>query len=331
MKFHYKVGFLVQYFIKLVILFIGSATLFSEELLQIKSGPKPMTSGNYRLFHPTWSPDGKYLAMTGENYRGIWIMDFNGIIFQQLSDEDRIGYRFVWSNDSREIACRLIKSTPHQRLKAIKIFDIQTGLSRLVTDYRSGISLPAWIENDQKICFIDNEKLRIVNSERQSKIFTPNITKTFQDAILLESTGRLLLFTGKNDIQTIVVNPESRLLNAQLSPNRQKITFEMTNGKIYVMNLDGTEMVDLGPGSYPKWSPDGDNIVYFISNDDGERIIESDLFITDNRGEQKYQLTQTDDRIEMHPHWSPKGDIIIFDEYETGIIYQIELERIHLP
>jgi Tol biopolymer transport system component len=315
----------------LIIFFVSSTSVFSEELIQIKSGPKPMTAGNYRLFHPTWSPDGKFFAITGENYQGIWIMDFNGIIFQQLSNEERIGYRFIWSDDSREIAGRLIKSTPHQRLKAIKVFDIQTGLSRLVTDYRVGIGLPAWIENDHKICFMDNEKLRIVNAERNSKLFASNTAKTVPDVILLESNGRFLLFTGQKEVQTIVVNPESRLLNAQLSPNKQKIAFEMATGRIYVMNPDGTEMVDLGPGSYPKWAPDGENIVYFISHDDGERIIESDLFITDIQGEQKYQLTQTDDRIEMHPHWSPDGNKIIFDEYETGIIYLIELERITLP
>jgi len=331
MNFHDKIRLAVQCIYLLVLLIFASVTLHSEEIIQIKSGPTPMTAGNYQLFHPTWSPDGKFIAMTGENYRGIWIMDFDGIIFQQLSDEERIGYRFCWSNDSREVACRLIKSTPHQRLKAIKVFDIQTGLNRLVTDYRSGTGFPAWIENDQKICFMENEKLRIVNTERNSKNFLQKDSKTTNDVILLEINGRLLLYTGQKEIQTIVVNPESRLLNAQLSPNKQKLTFEMANARIYVMNLDGTEMTDLGPGSHPRWAPDSKNIVYFISKDDGERIIEADIFMTDIRGEQKYQLTQTDDRIEMHPDWSPEGNRIIFDEYETGIIYLIELEKITVP
>ncbi|MBN2092348.1 PD40 domain-containing protein [candidate division KSB1 bacterium] len=331
MKFRTRIRFTIRWIYVLILLVFTSLTVYSEEIFQIKSGPTPMTAGNFRLFYPTWSPDGKFIAMTGENYRGIWIMDFNGIIFQQLSDDERVGYRFCWSNDSREIACRLIKSTPHQRLKAIKIFDIQTGLNRLVTDFRSGTGFPAWIDNDQKICFMDNEKLRIVNTERNSKNFLQKDSKMTEDVILLETNGRLLLFASHKEIQTIVVNPESRLLNAQLSPNKQKLTFEMANARIYVMNLDGTEMIDLGPGSHPKWAPDGENIVYYISKDDGERIIESDLFMTDIRGEQKYQLTQTDDRIEMHPNWSPDGNKIIFDEYETGIIYLIELEKMIVP
>lgn len=296
--------------------------------IQVKGNVTPLTHGGYRLFSPQWSPDGKYIAMTGDNYQGIWIMDAKAYDMRPLCNDERIGYGFVWSADSREIAGRVVKVAKHRRLSAIEIFEIKNGLSRLVTDYRQRLGLPAWADEDYRICYMVDEKLEIVSSER--KVRPASAKDGFlhkEQTVLFQSYGRMIISTLDKTRKTIIVNPSNRFLNPRLSPNRQKIAFEMTDGRIYVMNINGTEIHDLGVGSHPHWAPTSDYVVYFIAQDDGERVTASDLFISDTKGRQKIELTNTQDRIEMHPDWSPDGQTIIFDEYKTGIIYQLKLEK----
>lgn len=310
-----------------LVIFTGILPLSAAE----KTGPAkesatPLTHGGYRLFQPVWSPDGKYLAMTSDNYRGIWVMDLKSYNIVPLTDEERVGYGLEWSSDSREIACRTVKTTK-KRLSAIKVFEVETGMSRLVTDFRPHIGLPFWANRDLHICYTADKKFEIVSTERAVRpADARNGFYDKEEIVLFNSFGRVVVSNLDQTRQTVLVDPVNRFINPQLSPARNKIVIEMTNGHIFVMNIDGTDVTDLGPGSAPRWAPSGELIAYFISEDDGERIISSDIFVSDLTGEKKTQLTNTQDRIEMHPDWAPDGNSIVFDEYDTGLIYQIKLK-----
>ena len=41
---------------------------------------------------------------------------------------------------------------------------------------------------------------------------------------------------------------------------------------------------------------------------------------------EKTNLTNTSDKLEMHPNWSPDGKSVVYDETNTGMIYLLELE-----
>ncbi|MDZ7261842.1 MAG: hypothetical protein ONB05_07030, partial [candidate division KSB1 bacterium] len=297
---------------------IGASSLISSpDTLIVKEPAVPLTSGSYRFFHPCWSPDGMKIAVTSDNYQGLWVMNEHGGNIRQLSDAERVGYGFAWSSDSREIACRIARIIKNRRLSAIQIIDVATGNSRQITDYRNLVGLPLWADNDQKIYFTANHELQILSSERKKN---PNQERPVMKApkseeqIIYQSLGRIIVSNLQGTQQTILVSPESRFLNMTLSPDQKKIAFEMTDGHIYVMNIDGTELRDLGNGSQPRWSPAGNRLVYFIAQDDGERIVSSDIYAIKTDGSQKMLLTDTPDRIEMNPDWSPDGKKIIFDD-----------------
>jgi Tol biopolymer transport system component len=117
------------------------------------------------------------------------------------------------------------------------------------------------------------------------------------------------------------------LINLAVSPDGAKVAFERMGGDLYVMDADGTDLVDLGPGHRPAWSPDGEWVVYMITQDDGERFTASDLYAVRADATQRTQLTDTPDRFEMSPAWSPDGRTIAFEALNEGRVYLLPVAR----
>lgn len=81
-----------------------------------------------------------------------------------------------------------------------------------------------------------------------------------------------------------------------------EMTFSSDN-QIIKMNIDGTELMNLGVGNHPQFSPDGSKIAF-----DGLSVMNSD-------GTERQTLT---DEIGEYPHFSPDGTKIVFimERYE---------------
>ncbi len=101
------------------------------------------------------------------------------------------------------------------------------------------------------------------------------------------------------------------------SPDGSKIVFQSNrtgNYDIYVMNSDGTGLMQLtkdpAPDNSPAWSPDGRKIV-FASERNGKEN-DSEVYIMNADGSNQQRLTnQIGD--DSHPKFAPDGKYIIFN------------------
>ena len=269
---------------------------------------------------PTWSPDGSMIAFTGTGYKGIWIINLQDKDVLQITDETASGFGFKWSDDSQTILTRVAKYEGVRRYNAVKTFDVHTGKSNLLTDYRTMMpGLPGFVPGDEKVFMFGRNKLEVFNSQIEPRLNkTANISSKIvyikDDKIAVED-----LITSQTKIYEPVKN--RRVLNLQVSPDGSKMVFEIYGGDMYAMNDDGSGLIDLGKGYRPKWSPDSRHVVYMITEDDGVEILSSDIYTIKIDGTEKTNLTNTKDIIEMNPAWSPDGNKIAFDVPAEGAIY----------
>lgn len=278
------------------------------------------------FMRPIWSPDGSRIAFTTSNYQGIWIMNSDGSLAREISDDPAAGFGFEWSSDSKAIVSRVARFEGRYRFNAVKVFDLEKNDSRFITNFRTMMpGLPHWGAWDEKIYMYGRGRIEVFDSGKK----TPALQK--------KSAPVLSCFI--KDDQIAIGNPAAkeyqiyepikgeRCINLVMSPDRSRVAFEVMGGNMFVMRVDGTGLVDLGRGHRPQWAPDSERLIYMITTDDGYNYRSSDLYIIKIDGSLKTRLEFPEDKLEMNPSWSPDGKKIVFDVLDEGAIYLMEFSE----
>lgn len=265
--------------------------------------------------NPVFSPDGKKIAYTKANYKGLWIFDLISNSIKQITEEDAAGFAFKWSSDSKSILSRVSKYENLKRYNAVKILDVENGNSQQLTDYKTTMPfLPDWVNGDSEVYLPTKEGVVVYSTGKQKNIKSELGSYVLNDKIVVHD-----FTTGNEQISTPINNAD--IINLTVSPDKNRIAFEIVGGNMYSMNADGTNLTDLGKGNRPRWSFDSKKIIYMITQDDGHTFTESDIYSINPDGSEKVNLTNTDDLIEMNPCFSPDGKSITYDEFNDGSIY----------
>lgn len=274
------------------------------------------------VMNPVYSPNGSSIAYSKSSYNGIWIYDLQSKSNTQLTDESAAGFGFKWSADSKSILTRVAKYEEMKRYNAVKIFDIETGESKQLSDYKTMMPyLPVWADGDSKVYLPikGNDELLISAKEKNNQIGSSIVAFEKNNKVVVKDLS-------SNSEQIFEPIKDAQYINLSLSPNAAKIVFEVMGGNMFVMNIDGTNLTDLGIGNRPRWSFDSSKIIFMIAEDDGHDYISSDVYIINIDGTQKRNLTNTSDLMEMNPCFAPDGKSIVFDVVNDGSIYLMNIE-----
>lgn len=186
-------------------------------------------------------------------------------------------------------------------------------------------ALPQWAQYGEKVVLIQNNKIEAFDSGK-------NIPDQFKNKpslpfYVLKSNEIAKGKIPTNSTENISPFENATYLNLEVSPDGQKLAFEVYGGNLYVMNVDGSDLVDLGKANRPDWSPDSRYVVASVSEDDGKNVTKGDLFAFSVDGNQSINLTSQTEMIAQNPNWSPDGSKIAFDVPNEGVIYVINIQN----
>ena len=302
-----------------VIIFISLTGLISAQ-----SSSQLLIEGSQQeaVMNAVYSPDGTNIAYTKSGYQGIWVYNLKTQMKKQITDEAAAGFGFKWSSDSKSILTRVAKYEDLKRFNAVKVFNIETGESKQLTDYKTMMPyLPQWADGDTKI---------FLPEKTQDEIFTTDKSKNNlnQNSIVVFEKNNKLIVKNFADNSEEIFEPikDAQYINISTSPDDTKMVFEVMGGNMFVINTDGSNLIDLGKGNRPRWSFDNSKIIYMIAQDDGHDFTASDIYTINSDGTGKKNLSNTADLIEMNPCFAPDGKSIAFDVVNDGSIYLMNIE-----
>lgn len=138
---------------------------------------------------------------------------------------------------------------------------------------------------------------------------------------------------GGRGVNQITVREDANDFNPNVSPDGKKIVFtsykkdqkketisggnqnkEQRDPTLWVSNIDGTRMTQIGSGNNPKWSPNGKKIVFHALTGDNY-----DIWTINPDGAELTQITTASDD-DRDASWSPDGTKIVFSSDREGTI-----------
>jgi dipeptidyl aminopeptidase/acylaminoacyl peptidase len=293
-----------------------------QEVLRVTDPAALILQQDEAVFQqPRWSPDGSRIAFTNADYRGIWLVNWDGKNLSQISDERSAGFGFAWSPDGSSIVARVARYEGPRRFDAVKVFDVTEPGERLLTNFSESMPvLPVWSWDGAHVVLARKEGVDIL-------VATPQAGKTISDdpVFVLRGDRVAVARPAQRTAADLPGVPAGQPINVVASPDGRRVAFEIVGGNLFIAAVDGSVTVDLGRGHRPQWSPDGQWVVFVRAEDDGHTITASDLVAARADGLASVRLTDTPEALEMNPSWSPDGSRIVFDDrgalYEIGVSY----------
>jgi len=291
------------------------------------------------LQHMAWNDDGSLLAFTGVTTTGIelFVMNAYGSDLLQLTDAEGFNIDFPISWSTHEDTIAYTQST--SGYMAVYIINSDGTERKLIyeTDRPITSMIPRWGGGQSLVLSHGNDTLP-ADQAQQTDVYIHDtfndtavqITKTLGHdgnatwldyetdspmIYLSERDGRFGIYRKRiieDDSQSVLLTPNDDFVDSPIvSPDQRQFLY-LTNSftDLVVMSADGSNRRVLvkAPSRIidPQWSPDGQRIAYFLSNESGRHK----LNIVDVETGENREITLLEDFGKLEEFmWRPRAEL----------------------
>ncbi len=310
----------------LVLLLANPAWLTDNAYSQPKAAGEPIvliSSEAVNYLNPKWSPDGKTLAFSSDNFDGIWLANADGGNMRLLNTDSGIGFGFAWSPGGDLILGRSSQFINKRRFQDIKVIDVRSGEMETLVDKTRGINtLPAWSQDGSHVALAIKQVPEYLTSEKLLQRALPGKPG---DAVF-SVHGKLYLAQPEARSETLITEFDGRnIFGLSVSPNGQKAAFQVGGMGLHLVNTDGGGLKQLGYAEQAAWTPDGKYLIATIIEDDGYMINGGQLVAINAETGEQHDLITNSTIIAIRPDVSPCGKWVLFENPQDGNIYKLAL------
>ncbi|HLZ63401.1 MAG TPA: alpha/beta fold hydrolase [Ktedonosporobacter sp.] len=258
---------------------------------------------------PSFSPDGSYLAFTGErpgDSFDLYLFHMLSGFVEQLTPPGRKNFVYLpnWSPDSRLITCSYFeRPVSPQNQPGIITIDIRT--KQLIRRTRAlDSTLPKFSPDGKRLAFCRWHNLWLVDLETETEL---QLTQLAQD-------------DEPVDLHLYCWSPDGRYLVFEYGPNNQRVVglFDTCTSTYQRLSEEGKD------ARGPSWSPTQETISYveakrklvFITPE-GKRLCDQDL--PDGEGIATYH--------DNSPRWAQRGNCLVLRDRRASNVWLVLPER----
>ncbi len=303
-------------------LLLGAALPASAQTLRATGTPTPVLPEGFA--HAVYAPGGAHLAFTTPAYQGLWVREESTGRVRLVSDAPAAGFGFAWSPDGTALAVRAARFDGRGgRADAVLMLGVD-GAMTVLADFAPGVSTtPRWSDDGTAVLLPRPGGAVERFDTGRAPVIAPPAAARGAAALVVGPAATLATADGAAP-RLSGLPDDSPVLAAVVSPTGDRTAVHVMGHGLFLVMASG-EVLPLGEGSAPAWSPDGRHLAFMVTTDDGYDITGADVHVARADGSERWPLTTTRGVREMNPTWSPDGRALLYDDLGASRVMRLAL------
>lgn len=306
---------------KVLLMVLAALTVTTMTAQHFKVVKTQRFNAGSAMYHPVFTPDGKSLLVSSEDYNGLSLFNIDTKRLTSLTKMPGAGWLPEVSADGKTVVC-----------KEMHLADNKVSLHSIDLATKATATLASRVEHVNNVKLLDNKVVFApLGSGITAKQFTTRKVESAASENIYATCEDLKVVVYRNGVRhelklNTVPGDEDYYCWVSISPDKRRVVFSGKRGT-YTCKIDGSDLKYLGRFFAPAWLGNDYIVGHNTKSDDGYVISRGEIVAVPALGGSMQQLTTSNSELKMFPTANAEGNRVAFHTGD-GKIYVITLEKL---